>query len=206
MLKYIFSVLIFLVSATGYTAEFIAGKDYEVLANADTIEHPQGVIEVTEFFSFGCPWCYRLEPALQQWLGKHKSRIEFKKLPVIFNKDWEIYAKTFFIAQAMSMNQTLNPVFFKAILTDKQKLNTEASMIDFLNKHGIEKSIASGAFTHSPSIDLQINASQTLMSRYHINAVPAFIVNHHFKTDLQMAKSEERLFAILDFLILESKS
>jgi thiol:disulfide interchange protein DsbA len=192
-------------STASYTADFVAGKDYEVI-NLEKIEHSSSSTEVTEFFSFGCPWCYRMEPALNQWLDQKKTSIQFKKMPVVFNKDWEIYAKTFFIAQAMSMNQTLNPALFKAILTDKQKLNSQEAMINFLNKNGIDMSITRNAFSHSPSIDLDINTSQTLMSRYHINAVPAFIVNQQFKTDLQMAKTEQRLFAILNFLIKQSQS
>lgn len=204
MLKYAFSFLLFLLSAACYSADFVAGKDYELINSTEPANHSPGVIDVTEFFSFGCPWCYRLEPALLQWLEKNKNNIQFKKMPVIFNKDWEIYAKTFFIAKAMSMNETLNPALFKAILTDKQKLNTQDAMIHFLSQHGIEESITKGAFTHSPSIDLDVSQSQMLMARYHINAVPAFVVNDKFKTDLQMAKTEERMFAILDYLITKS--
>ena len=43
------------------------------------------------------------------------------------------------------------------------------------------------------------------MTSNHINAVPAFVVNNQFKTDLQMAKTEKRLFEILDFLVAEAK-
>nr|WP_277619290.1 hypothetical protein [Legionella norrlandica] len=42
------------------------------------------------------------------------------------------------------------------------------------------------------------------MAHYQINAVPAFVVNNKYKTDLQMAGSEERLFEILDYLIRKS--
>lgn len=204
MLKLACSFLLFIISVSSYSVDFVAGKDYEIIQSNDHASHSQDRMDVTEFFSFGCPWCYRLEPSLQTWLEKNKTNIEFKKIPVIFNQDWNIYAKTFFIIQAMSMNGTLNPVLFKAILTDKQKLNTQALMIQFLTQHGIEKSIANGAFTHSPSIDLEVSNSQVLMARYHINAVPAFVVHDTFKTDLQMAKTEERLFAILDYLISKS--
>ena len=39
------------------------------------------------------------------------------------------------------------------------------------------------------------------MATYQVRAVPAFVINNQYKTDLQMAKTEERLFAILDFLL-----
>lgn len=42
------------------------------------------------------------------------------------------------------------------------------------------------------------------MARYQINAIPAMVVNNQFKTDLQMAQTEERLFAIMDYLVTKA--
>ncbi len=41
--------------------------------------------------------------------------------------------------------------------------------------------------------------------KFQINAIPTLIVNDHYKTNLQMAKSEARLFEILDYLLSEVK-
>ena len=71
--------LLFFVSLCNYGADFVVGKDYEIIANSDAIKSSGNNVEVAEFFSFGCPWCYRLEPALTHWLDLHKSGIIFKK-------------------------------------------------------------------------------------------------------------------------------
>ena len=60
---------LFAFSASSMAADFVAGKDYKVLANPGTVEVP-GKIEVREFFWYGCPHCFILEPHMQTWLKK----------------------------------------------------------------------------------------------------------------------------------------
>lgn len=202
MLNYFFFILLWLASFASASASFIVGKDYEIIKNTHS-PSTTTLTTVTEFFSFGCPWCYRLEPALNHWVKQQGTKITFKKIPVMFHKDWDYYAKAYYVAEALALNSTLNPALFKAILDDKQSLNTNQAMIDFFIKQGVEPSIAKSAFTHAPSIEMELNNSKIKMARYHITAVPAFVINHRFKTDLQMAKTEGRLLAILDFLIAQ---
>lgn len=204
MLKALFSVMLLCATYLSYGADFIVGKDYEVLNKTSKLASGHAV-NVTEFFSFGCPWCFRLEPALNHWIEQQKSTIHFKKIPVVFNKDWEYYAKAYYTAEALSLNPTMNSALFKAILTDKRSLNNDQAMVNFFIQQGVAPETAKSAFTHSPSIELSVKAGLAAMGHDHINAVPAFVVNNQFKTDLQMAKTEERLFEILDFLIAQSK-
>lgn len=204
MFKYIISMVLLFTSLTSFGAEFVAGQDYEVIQRSEGASNPNNVTTVTEFFSFGCPWCYKLEPAVNAWVTKQGTKIHFNKVPVIFNKDWEYYARAFYTAQALSMNAKLNPILFKTILDDKQPLNTKDTMVAFLTKHGVDNATAQSAFNHSPSIDMDIANSQRIMTSYHIGAVPAFVINNKYKTDLQMAKNEKRLFEILDFLLLQN--
>jgi thiol:disulfide interchange protein DsbA len=205
MFKYILSTMLFCVPLMSFGADFVAGKDYEILKQVAQVEHVSSHTSVTEFFSFGCPWCYRLEPALNQWVEQHKNTVNFQKVPVIFNKDWEYYAKAYYAAQALSLSSTMNSALFKAILQDKHVLNSDKAMIDFFIQQGVDSTTAKSAFGYSTSIEMSVKAGQELMGRYQINAVPAVVVNNQFKTDLQMAKTEERMLAILDFLVAQSK-
>jgi thiol:disulfide interchange protein DsbA len=205
MLKIGCSVLLFLITLTSNSADLVVGKDYELVNAGKVPSSIKNGIEVTEFFSYGCPWCYRLEPAINAWATKKGDAIYFTKVPVVFNNDWEFYAKAFYTADALSLSDKLNPILFKTILIDKKALNSNQAMIDFFAAHGVKADIAKSAFLTSPSINLQISSGKALMARDHINAVPAFVVNNQFKTDLQMAKTEEHLIEILDFLLVEAK-
>ena len=206
MLRYTLAFLLFFMSITGFAADFVAGKDYEILKTTNPLETSHHAVSVTEFFSFGCPWCYRIDSGLNSWVQKRSKNIYFKKIPVVFHKDWKYYAKAYYAAHALSLSQKLDKALFKAIMVDKLTLNSDQAMINFFIQQGVAPETAKSAFNYSPSIDLSVKAGQTLMARYHVISVPSFVVNNQFKTDLQMAKSEERLFAILDFLIAKSKN
>jgi thiol:disulfide interchange protein DsbA len=203
MMKYMVSVLLFFVSFMSFGADFVVGKDYEIITNSDSAKPIGKNVEVAEFFSFGCPWCYRLEPSLTHWLNLHKSGITFKKVPVVFNKDWEYYAKAYYLTEALK-RPDLRADLFKAILDEKKSLKSNKAMTEFFIQKGADPAIVKSAFDFSTEIDMSVKKGEELMAHYHIVAVPAFVVNHQFKTDLQMAKTEERLFAILDFLISQS--
>jgi len=205
MLKYTLSILLIFVSVAHGANDFVAGKDYVIINNNGT-EGSNAATHVTEFFSYGCPWCYRIEPSLNKWVNQKGTGLSYKKIPVVFNKNWEYYARAYYTVNALGLDSTLNPLLFKTIIKDKHPLNSAEAMVDFFTQQGVDEKTAQSAFDHSPSIDLAMSTGQALMVRYQINAVPAFVINNHYKTDLQMAQTEERLFAILDFLLTQEKS
>lgn len=198
-----FAFLLFLpVFSTATAAEsFVAGKDYVILKTTPLDEPDSQVVNVTEFFSYGCPWCYRIDTQLNHWAHEKGKGIFYSKVPVIFNQDWEYYARAYYTAEALSLEKTLTPELFKAILKDKKALNSNHAMIDYFKSHGVQETIAQSAFQHAQSIDIEIDNSKRKMAQYQINAIPALIVNSRYKTDLQMAKNQTRLLEILDFLV-----
>lgn len=205
MIKHLISFALFFFPFITLGAEFIEGRDYQVIQSSNQDTYKSGPVHVTEFFSYGCPWCYRLDSAVYQWTVKQGKSIQFTKVPVVFNQNWDTYAKAFYIIDSMSLDKTVNDNLFKTIIVDKQPLDKQQELIEFFKKNGVDASIVESALTHSPSIDLRLKADEALMAKYQINAVPTLVVNNQYKTNLQMAKSEDRLFKILDYLLSEVK-
>ena len=54
-------------SMNAMAADFVAGKDYIVVANPGKTAAPAGQLEVREFFWYGCPHCFKLEPHMPDW-------------------------------------------------------------------------------------------------------------------------------------------
>lgn len=184
-----------------YAENFVVGKDYQLIQSAADVPVSQKKVVVTEFFSYGCPWCYRIEPALSQWVKQQGEHIAFAKVPVIFNKDWAYYAKAYYTANLLGVDTKLNPLLFKAIQGKQTTLNNDDAMIEFFTKQGIDKATAESAFKNSTTIDMQVNHGVSLMTQYRITGVPAIVINNRYKTDLQMAQGEERLLKIMTFLV-----
>lgn len=200
MLKKFLSILFFLPSIT-LAAVFVDGKDFQTLTNPEVIGARNKGPVVTEFFSYGCPWCYKMEAPLNEWMAKLGKSVELDKEPVVFKPNWDLYAKAYFTAKTLALSDKLNPLLFKAIQDEKQPLASKQAMINFFVSQGVDREIAKSAFESSPTIDMHVNNAMALMAQYQITGVPAFVVNNKYKTDLQMAGSPERLFEILDYLI-----
>lgn len=200
MLKKLCCILLLLPTLV-FAADFIEGKDYQILTNTQPIANKNKASVVTEFFSYGCPWCFKMEAPLNQWLATMGKNIQLDRVPVVFKPEWNTYAKAYYTAKMLAMSDKMNPLLFKAIQEEKKSLNSNQSMVDFFVMQGVDKEIARSAFENSPSIDMRVNNGTALMANYQINAVPAFVVNNKYKTDLQMAGTPERLFQILDYLV-----
>ncbi|HHU0002701.1 TPA: thiol:disulfide interchange protein DsbA/DsbL [Legionella pneumophila] len=196
--------LLFLMPMTALATQFIEGKDYQTVASAQLSTNKDKTPLITEFFSYGCPWCYKIDAPLNDWATRMGKGAHLERIPVVFKPNWDLYAKAYYTAKTLAMSDKMNAILFKAIQEDKNPLATKQSMVDFFVAHGVDREIAKSAFENSPAIDMRVNSGMSLMAHYQINAVPAFVVNNKYKTDLQMAGSEERLFEILNYLVRKS--
>lgn len=185
-------------------APFVEGKDYQIVSNPQAETNKSKTLKVQEFFSYGCPWCYKIEAPLQGWANTMGKSIQFERIPVVFKPSWELYAKAYYTAKTLALSDKLNPLLFKAVQTDKKLLDTNQTMINFFVAQGVDKEIAKSAFENSPTIEMKVQTGMALMASYQINGVPAFVVNDKYKTDLQLAGSPERLMEILNYLAKKS--
>lgn len=204
MIKRILATLLIILPICALAEEFVAGKDYEVISSHSNSS--KGAVPVTEFFSYGCPWCYRIDDKLNQWVKTQGAAIRFSRVPVVFHKEWIFYAKAYYTAKQLGIESTLSPALFKAIQDKKdESLTSNQGMIAFFKAHGVDESTAKSAFENSTMIDLQVKEGLDQMARFHVNGVPAIVINEEYKTDLQMAGGQERFYQILNFLLTKSK-
>lgn len=161
-----------------------------------------GVITVTEFFSFGCPWCYKIEKELTKWRRKLPKNVKFSRVPVVFERGWDVYAKAYYTAEILGISNRVAHNLFNAIQEKEQKLNTNQAMADYFIKKGVDPKIAKSAFFSSPTVDSRVRAGMQLMQLYQIRAVPAFVINGKYLVNVAAMKGDtEKLFHVLSFLV-----
>jgi len=195
-----------LVSFTLCNAEpaFIAGKDYTIIENLPSLGESikPGTVIVKEFFSYGCPWCYRLEKDLAKWHKALPKIVDFRRIPVIFESGWDVYAKAYYAADILGIDKSLSHDIFNEVQVKKKRLDTNEAMIAFFIKHGISEKIAKSAFLSSPTIDEKVQAGISQMQMLQINSVPNFVINNHYKVDIAMSDGDiDKLFRVIGFLI-----
>lgn len=179
------------------------GLGYETLTPPQPTHDPDK-IEVIEFFSYGCPHCYSFEPIIDAWAKKLPANVDFIREPVLFQKNWDQYAKAYFVADALHVIDKTHSDFFDALHNKNQNLATEEQLAKFFVKHGVKEADFHDAF-NSFLVDTKIRQAPIMLSRYGITGVPVMIVNGKYKVDGKSAGSHEKMIAVVNRLIkLES--
>lgn len=191
------SLFVVLISCASLLKAESAG--YETLSPAQPTQHPDK-IEVIEFFWYGCPHCYSLEPLLQQWLKKLPKNVEFIRQPAAFSELWSKHAKAYFTAEALGVVDKIHADFFDTVQNKKEQLETEDQLAKFFVAHGVDEKQFHEAY-NSFAVDAKIRQAPVMASRYGITGVPALIINGKYKTNGSLAGSHEKMIEVMNNLI-----
>ena len=182
-----------------FSALVKAESGYEVISPAQPVQNPDK-IEVIEFFWYGCPHCYSLEPAMQAWLKTKPANVEFIRQPAVFSDVWGKHAKAYYVAEALDVVEKVHADFFDAIQNKKQKLLTEDDLAKFFAAHGVKDEDFRAAYS-SFLVDSKMRQAEAVAGRYGITGVPALIVNGKYKVTASTAKSQENMINVTNQLI-----
>jgi thiol:disulfide interchange protein DsbA len=182
---------------------FQAGADYLVLPpNSSTGSLlNKNKVTVVEFFSYGCPACFKLEPQLEQWLLHKPQDVVFERIPVVFESSWEVYARTYYITKELKLENKFSPTIFNAIHNDNLTLNSKDAMASFLNSSEVAKKTYLNLY-NSPAIDMQLSKDKKIINDYMIFQIPGIVVDGKYKLDPSLSGGNyPRLIDTLNYLI-----
>lgn len=172
---------------------------YEVLSPAQPTRDPAKV-EVIEFFWYGCPHCYALEPYMEKWLKNKPANVDFIRQPAIFNDLWGKHAKAYFTAEVLGVVDKIHHDFFEVVQSKKQKLDTEDQLAKFFAEHGVKEEDFHTAY-NSFAVDAKMRQATPMTGRYGVTGVPAIIINGKYKTNGPLAGSQEKIMEVMNKLI-----
>jgi thiol:disulfide interchange protein DsbA len=178
----------------------VEGTHYTKLAQPVAVSVPAGKVEVLEFFSYGCPHCYSLEPTLETWAKRLPADVVFKRVPVGFNALYENYQRIYYALEAMGQVEHMHRKVFDAIHQQRQRLDKEADIAAFMTANGVDGAKFLDLYK-SFSVQTKARQAQQLSQSYKIDGVPAMAVQGRFVTSGSQAGSNERALAVTDALV-----
>ena len=206
-------VLGWLISFTAFaqSTDFEEGKHYQRLpVEMEENELVQELkkdsakkIQVLEFFSYGCSWCYRLDDDVENWRKKNSSKVFFQRVPVEFQPAWGLLSKAYYTQLNLKVVDKIHSPLFEAIQSDKINPLSEKTLARFFEERGVKKEEFQRAFD-SFEIKNQQKWANALSRALHITAIPALVVitpKGSFISSVRAAGSEEDLFKVVDHLI-----
>jgi protein dithiol oxidoreductase (disulfide-forming) len=189
------------------------GLDYRTLDKVQQTDAGKKV-EVIEFFWYACPHCYALEPELAAWVKKQGDNIVFKRVPVAFRDSMVPHQKLFYALEAMGKADELNPKIFNAIHVQKQRIDTDATILDFIVKQGIDKQKFLDAY-NSFGVQSKAKRAAQMMQAYQIDGVPLLAVEGRYLTSPSIVSASvgdrpepvlhQATFQVLDWLVNKAK-
>lgn len=202
--KWLWSFLLLAAFAGWAHAAVTAGREYANLQPAQPTESGTKV-EVVEFFWYGCPHCYTLDPALNKWVRQLPKDVEFRRIPAIPTPRWAATARTFYTLEAIGELERLHSDVFDAIHRDGVKMDNEATQLEWMAKKGVDRKKFSDAWS-SFSVQSKVQRAAQLTQSYKIDSVPTMVVDGKFVTSVSMAGGQDKLMGVLDDLVAKARS
>lgn len=154
-------------------AEYSAGKDFKVLNNPEKISGDN--IIVREFFWYGCPHCYTLNPHMQKWEKTKADDVIFFETPAALNPKWEANARGFYVAQLMGYQSKTHNKLFDAIHKQNKTLFDQNSLAKWYASQGVDQKKFNSLY-NSFAVSTKIARSKAGAKRYQLTGVPAVVV------------------------------
>lgn len=190
-------------TALAADAQWSDGNGYKVVSDQAQTDTPEGKSEVIEFFWYGCPHCYALEPALESWVKKLPDNVEFRRIPAV-TPAWEPDARAYYVAQMLGITDKVHKDLFDAIHIKRQLdlVRDEDAIAEFFSNYGVSKSDVKAAW-HSFTVDSKIKEAKRLERRYHLTGVPMLVVNGKYTTGAGFPgiQKEDQILDVVDFLL-----
>jgi thiol:disulfide interchange protein DsbA len=173
---------------------------YGEISPPQPVEAKLGKVEVVEFFWYGCPHCYNLEPYIESWLKKLPPDVEFRRIPAVFNQRWAHDAAIFYTLEAMGLLDKLHRPLFDAIHKDHLRTDSQAAMAEWLQKHGVDDKKFMDTMKSFGVQSKTRRATQQTVA-YKIDGTPAMAVQGRYTVSADQGRTQQGMLQAVDALV-----
>jgi thiol:disulfide interchange protein DsbA len=157
-------------------------------------------IEVIEFFYYGCPVCYELEPTLSRWIFNSPGSVVLRRVPALSSENWDNFAKLFYTLEAVGQLGRLHWPVYDNFHFDGVTLNEETAMANWVSRNGIDKEKFMKIY-RSPEIQAKLAAARQMIQDYDIKGVPSMVIDGKYVTSASMTGSTRALMQVVEQLV-----
>lgn len=194
-------------------AQPAAGKDYLKLSPPVPVSSG-GKIEVIEFFWYGCPHCYALEPEIEPWSEKLPADVLYRLVPYDFGQGPDtprgVHKRIFYVWESLGLVGAMHKKTFDRFNRDRRPINTLDDMLKFCAENGVDPAKVKAAWS-SFGVETKMRQNTTLCDQYQVNSTPTLAIQGRFKTEPAMVGQANpgldehalglKTMAVVDYLI-----
>ena len=194
---------VFLVIFSFVTSHTLSSPKYVQISNQKQTESDK--IVVYEFFWYGCPHCFNIEPTINELESELQKDTVLIKVPVALRDTWENHARAYYALRQMNLDDDLHEKLFEEIHINSQRLDTRDSLSQFISNEGYSSKKFEELFD-SYGTEIRMNKAERLRKKYQITSVPTLIVNGKYMTSGSYVSSFAELKDVINMLIEKERS
>lgn len=191
--------------------DYVEGKQYQRAGNEiktnplvqDLFQDGKGKVQVLEFFSYGCGWCFKVDPFIEKWRKTLPASVDFQRVPVEFHPSWGTLTKAYYTQVNLKNVDKIHSALFDAVQNGRMDDPSEENLRQFFIPFGISEQDFKQAF-ESFDVTRQQKWANAISRAYRVTAVPVIIVQGPsgiYTTAVKMTGSEDELIKVLDYLV-----
>ena len=198
MIKYSSGMVNLIICLFFVSTVSLADPKYVQISNQKQTEYDQ--IVIYEFFWYGCPHCFNLEPTMDQIEADLDKDTILIKVPVSLRDTWQNHAKAYFTLKQMNLDDDLHVKLFEEIHINSQRLDTRDSLSQFVSNHGYNSKKFEELFD-SFGTEIRMNKASRLAREYQISSVPTLVINGKYMTSGSYVSSYDELIDVVNLLV-----
>jgi len=165
----------------------------------------KGKIEVIEFFWYGCPHCYTLEPHIEAWVKTLPPDVEFRRVPAVFSQRWGHDAAIYYTLEALGLVEKLHRPLFDAIHKSNLRTDSEPALSEWLQKQGVDpKKFMDTLKSFGVQSKTRRAVQQTIA--YKIDGTPAMAVAGRYTVSAEQGRTQQGMLKAVDTLVAKART
>ena len=202
-------------------ANWVAGKQYSVIPQAQRTNVAPGKVEVMEVFSYGCPHCSQFRPIMKKLKASLPSNAQIVYLPASWNaaENWPTFQRAYLTAQSLGVADKGHDAMFDAIWTTGELSVTEADGQRLKKKLPSIEDIAAlyqrvtgvkaadfVAASKSFGVDLKMRQADSQIVAMQVPSTPTLVINGKYRVNNENLSGTDEIIELVKFLVAKESA
>jgi len=157
-------------------------------------------VEVIEAFAYPCPACRNFLPHITSWEEEQAGTVEFSRLPIALQRGWDLFARAYYTAQVMGVDEGAHEAMFNALHDERRQFRSFDDVAEFYTDFGVEKEAFLNT-AESFAVDSRMRQNRNLVRQYGIRSTPTMIVHGKWRVQPNNFDSYQQMLEAVQYLV-----
>jgi len=202
---------------TAQATDWVAGKQYSILPQAQRTNVAPGKVEVMEVFSYGCPHCDQFRPVMKRLKAALPANAQLVYLPAGWSEaeNWPLMQRAYLTAQSLGVADKAHDAMFDAVwstgelavldgnnrLKPKAALPNIDAMARFYQRVTGVKAADFVAASKSFGVDLKIRQADSQIKAMQVTGTPTLVVAGKYRVNNENLTSNDDMIELVKYLV-----